>query len=1424
MKLASVAAKRTFLVLTILTAVAALGQISAPKPRITQNVDESRLTTLKGNVHPLAQAKFDRGRAPDNTPANRMLLLLSRSEEQEKALRQFLDEQQTPGSANYHKWLTPEEFGQLFGPADADVQTVTTWLLNSGFQVSHISAARNVIEFSGTAGQLRQTFHTDLHQYIVDNKSHWANATDPQIPQALAPVVKGIVSLNNFPRKPMSRKAGVFARDIHTGETTPLLTVTGGNGQKYYPLGPGDFATIYNSNPLKQAGIDGAGQTIAIVGESNINLQDVTDFRNMFGLPNTPDNHTKVILNGPDPGIVSAEDEAILDVEWAGAAAPGASVILVVSESTETTFGVDLSALYIVENNLAPVMSESYGACEQFLGNAGNHFFNDLWEQASAQGITVVVSAGDNGSAGCDDQSSAHYATHGTAISGIASTPFNVALGGTDFNDKGSQTTYFNSTNGTGYVSAKSYVPEMTWNDSCAGGTAPTLNSCSTSTNLQLWSGSGGPSSCSQLSSSGACQSGTAKPSWQSGAGVPLDGVRDIPDVSFFAATGSSGSNSFYVVCQADAVPGYASCQPSGGSVAFIGAAGTSASAPAFAGVVALANQKIGSRLGNVNYLLYSIAAQSGASCSTSSASTTCIFRDVTTGSNSVPCQGGTPNCSATLSSAKGVIVDKSGNLAYLTKSGYDLATGLGSPNIANLINAMANAKAGYTPTSTTLSLNGGTALVTAKHGDSISAGVNVSPTASTGDVSLIGNNQGLDKARLSSGAVTWNSTLFPGGNYAVNAHYAGDGKYAASDSNGVQVSISPEASNTFVNLVTFDLTGRLQSFTGTSTSYGAPYVLRMDVTDAAGTISSTQGVSSKCVAGTASCPTGNLALTGNGIPLDGGTFALNNAGHSEDVHVQLAPGTYNLLATYSGDPSYTGSSGSTTISVGKAATTLSAGTAQLPPYEFGSLIDLSAGVSTTSNGEAPKGTITFSDNGTQITTTPLIYEGFPYSNNGSSPFYAWLGGSGSYPFNSLGTHSVTAQYSGDTNYAAAGPSTPFIITVTQGTTWFNNYGAVPNTTTPSLPVTLSADIFTNSAIDQPTGTVTFYDSGTALSGNITYGGHPGSWNSTGGGNYIAVLTARLPYTFTQLGTHTITATYSGDAHYKPSTMPTTSLNVVSALPTLVNWIGNYGSSVVNQPARLVAMISPTNYYPNGPALTGTVTFSENGTPLPGTVTYSSTGTYLQASLDYTFTTVGTHSITAQYSGDSNYAATTSQPSSIQIVGPFSLNLPSGTATIGAAGGSGSSTVSIWSNGGFTGQVSLTCSSVPATATCSLNPTSVNVPAYTSATAALSFTVPALSAELPPRNQRLIWQYGGGIVLGGVFVLGIPGVRRRSRYLLAVMLLSIGLGLIACGGGTSGGGTPPPPPPPRSQTYVLTIKGSSTDGSTATTTLTVTEQ
>src|SRR5258708_2429069 len=449
----------------------AMGEV---RSRVVEAVDDARRTTLSGNVHPLARAEFDRGAVAESQPMNRILLLLKRSDEQESALQDTLAKQQDKSSPTFHQWLTPEQFGAQFGPADADIQAVTDWLTRQGFTVGKVYSGKTVIEFSGTAGQVQRAFGTAIHNYQANGKTYSANASDPQIPAALALVVRGVVSLHNFPRQFYARRFGTLRKGPGKSAVDPLVTMPNPFGPgTFYGLGPGDFAKIYGvpatcGNPA--VACTGSGQTIAIVGETNLLVTDVQQFRSVFGLPATFDANS-IVYNGEDPGITSTDEEgeADLDTQWSGGIAPGATIKYVLSASTPASQGVDLSALYIVEHNLAAVMIESYGACESSLGSRENSFVNGLWQQAAAQGITVSVSTGDSGSAGCDDPHQEGLATHSPAVSGLASTPYNVAVGGTDFDEFNTWLNFWNSTNDsvTG-TSAKGYIPEIPWNQSCA--------------------------------------------------------------------------------------------------------------------------------------------------------------------------------------------------------------------------------------------------------------------------------------------------------------------------------------------------------------------------------------------------------------------------------------------------------------------------------------------------------------------------------------------------------------------------------------------------------------------------------------------------------------------------------------------------------------------------------------------------------------------------------------------------------------------------------------------------------------------------------------------------------------------------------------------------------------------------------------------
>jgi hypothetical protein len=1033
-------------------------QAGAVRARVTERVDPENRITLRGNVHPLARPEFDQGRAPDDLALHRILLVLQRGADQEAVLRQLLDDQQVKSAPLFHQWLTPEQFGQQFGPADSDIQAVTDWLASQGFEVTKVSAGRTVIELSGTAGLVRQALGTEIHKFRVNGADHWANANDPQIPAALAPVVAGFASLNNFPRTPMYHSLGTFSRSKATGEVQPLFTFPitcsgGGSGCYFLALGPADFATIYNVSPLWTAGTDGTGQTIAVVGETNIDPQDVADFRSMFNLSAKAPN---IILNGPDPGIIGDQPEADLDVQWSGAVAKGAQIDLVVSESTETTAGIDLSAVYIIDNNLAPVMSESYGSCEAALGAAGNAFYSTLWEQAAAQGITVLLAAGDSGSAGCDAANAGETAAqYGLAVSGLASTPFNVAVGGTDFNvTSGNALSFWSLTNTLpSEASAKSYIPETTWNDSCAASGAltactPPPDSTLLDDGVYLLAGSGGPSSCtnpSGLFPTFSCSGGFAKPSWQSGTGVPRDSARDIPDVSMFAGEGFHYS--FYVMCEMDANAAEGgsstSCDLNAPYLDFQGGSGTSAAVQVFAGIMAMVNQRWG-RQGNANYVLYPMAAKNGASCTSNTAAVTnsaCVFYDVTVGNNSVICQGGSPNCGNTSagSGQYGIMVS-GGAAAYPTTAGYDLATGLGSVNVANLVNNWAS---NFTPSATTLSLSTSPATnpITLTHGQSVNFNINVTSGSATpsGDVSLIAqtgssasNATGIGPFTLNGGSVAGSTNMLPGGSYNVTAHYAGDGIHAASDfSPGIPVVVTKESSLTEVRLVAFSASGP-PVYTVTTLPYGSPYVLRMDVTNSSGQLCANP--TTEVIA--YPCPTGSLTVAP--APTDAnppagtvpGSYTLNSQGYAEDQPIQQLPGVYNFVASYNGDNSYTASSSSPlAVTITKAATTITSCTLPSTTVSNTSLNCIIT-ISTQSNGVAPTGTVQLLNNGASL-GSPSYVAGTAYS--ASTGAYATAQVNYDYPLTQAGVFNLSFQYSGDSNYAGASTA-PISVTVTNFT------------------------------------------------------------------------------------------------------------------------------------------------------------------------------------------------------------------------------------------------------------------------------------------------------------------------------------------------------------------------------------------------------
>jgi subtilase family serine protease len=669
--------------------------------RIVSAVNESDLVQLRGHTHPLAVPEFDEGVVADDFRMEHMFVVLQRSPQQEQALEHFAAQLHNPHSANYRKWLTAGELGERFGPAQADIDSVVHWLSSHGLQVNLVHKNRMTIDVSGTAGQVNDAFHTEIHRYRVKGEQHIANATDPAIPSALAPVVVGVAALHDFMPKALIKKPKPAFSFPCTG------CPDGFNNTEQFEVAPPDFATIYNVSPLYKGSkpITGKWQTVVVLEISNIQAADVATFRKAFGLSSFSGTFSQ-IHPGPgcaNPGKNGEEGEAALDAEWAGAVAPNADVKLASCADTATNFGAFIAAQNLLDSaNPPPIMSLSFGTCETAQGPAGNAFVNSLWQQAAFEGVSVFVSSGDGTAAGCDDFNSSSYAAGGIAVNGIASTPFNFAAGGTDFSDTfdGTNSTYWSKSNSATGKSAKSYVPEMTWDDSCAGSVVFTLfgfsdgvSFCNSSIGmnfLDIVGASGGPSFVYR------------KPFWQAGVfGVPADGKRDLPDASLFASNGFW--NHAIIFCMSDPLAGGSPCNYSVPLDVFNNSAGgTSFTAPQFASIQALINEKAGGPQGNPAMIYYDLAASEFggrtrpntsvvAKCNAdkgNQVASSCIFHDVTLGSIDVPCFG-TNNCFLPDPAGYGVlsVSDSSLQPAYPAQKGWDFATGLGSPNVTNLVN-----------------------------------------------------------------------------------------------------------------------------------------------------------------------------------------------------------------------------------------------------------------------------------------------------------------------------------------------------------------------------------------------------------------------------------------------------------------------------------------------------------------------------------------------------------------------------------------------------------------------------------------------------------------------------------------------------------------------------------------------------------------
>jgi subtilase family serine protease len=1088
---------------------------TGPASRITQPINDAVRVTLKGNVHPLAQAHFDLGTVSDSLPASRMVLLLQRSPEREAALRQFLQDADRPGSPTFQKWLKPDQFGELYGLTDSEIATVSGWLQEGGFAVSRINRAKTAIEFSGTAGEVRSAFHTQIHAYLVNGEEHYANDVDPQVPAALAPVIAGITPINDFRPKSYIRNLRKAVYDRRTKKFVADWTFPA--GQDSLDLGPGDFAMQYDLGPLYAAGITGSGVTIGLIGASNVDPTVVATYRSFFGLPPNP---LHVVIDGTDPGENDAVGESYLDVELSGAVAPGATINLYTAADTSVQSGLYLAAERAVDDDQASILSTSYGECEQDLGSAGNQFWYSLWQQAAAQGQTSFVSAGDGGPAGCDDFNDDQPAQYGIAMNGFSSTPWNVSMGGTDF--------YYSSYNGASaaqQTQLETYwdtvptifpttsllqpVPEQAWNEPFGLNLAD--GGVYNPENPSIVAGSGGPSNCASGvdASDGtysSCSAGYPKPSWQTGTGVPNDGVRDLPDVSLFAAAGQN--DTFFAFCPG---PGY--CVVSDGDLAIGVAGGTSASSPAMAGILALIEQRYGPQ-GQANYILYPLAAQHPS-----------VFHDITTGSNIVPCQQDSPNCSLSTANdnTKGYYT-----FGYYAGPGYDLATGLGSVDANQLFNNW-NALS-FKSTSTTLSL----AQTRFTHGTPITVQVVVSGTGGTptGEVALVTtatpqSNTGLNPLTLQNGAATASVNNLPGGQYKVTARFSGDDLFASSNSTPVVVNVTQENSTVslFGNTYPYGASSYIRLTNGGSYPYGTYIAIDAQPNGVHAPPGTSDGIATGTVNFTDTAAAGNS--TSGALPLD-------HSGIAEWVPATgFAVGAHTVAASYSGDASFNASSSSTPLNFTITKIAPSINLAVGPNLGLnttvvsGSSVTLTLIVGITALAEPPTGTATFYLGNQTLGTATL----------GPPPYYNPSVAAASISISNLpvGTSSVTASYSGDSNYDAGNSSNSVQVTVTQQQP-VATLTATPNASSmlPTQNLTVTANVAGVSGKPTPTGYIGFYAYGPGGSWSSSCTLANGSCGFTFGGPYWSP------------GTVTVQVGYSGDSTYAASSVvvPITMLNV----------------------------------------------------------------------------------------------------------------------------------------------------------------------------------------------------------------------------------------------------------------------------------------
>jgi subtilase family serine protease len=630
----------------------------APVPRIRRAIETSPSVPLEGSLNPNVRLSDDLGPLAPDTPLRGVTLAFKRSTAQEADLQQLLAQQTDPSSPLFHHWLTPDDFAARFGIADADIAATESWLQSHGFTIDNLSHDR--ITFSGNAAQIQQAFGAELHHYRsgsdAEPELHFAPASELSLPPTLAPVTSAVLHLSDFRPRP------------NFSAVRPDYTTL--TSQSHF-LAPKDVATMYHLVPLlANVSNPGSGQSMAVVGQSFVptsNGSAVANFQQLLTGPLTSIYPVFVPNTGNEAAFPGDEGEADIDLEYSSGIASSANIFFVFTGTSPNYNAFDALAFAITQD-IAPVISISYGACEALISTTELQQYNSILQQAAAQGQTVVAASGDTGATACAPYSSSSGVSltqqQVLAVGFPASSPYVTAVGGTQMAPgtftAGTSKYWLSALNTDNNSSLVTYVPEVVWNED-----SPTFG---------------------LAASGGGSSSFFPRPSWQAGVpGIPSGNYRVLPDIALQSSVTSPG----YILCTEDKAFTGASSDCAAGTVQdsnnrYIIGGGTSFAAPIFAGFLAVLNQyehTLGQ--GNVNPTLYSLAAQPSVYLS--------AFHDITTGTTA--CLTGDGNCGAP------------GQSVYAATTGYDEATGLGSLDFSNLATAWpSTSTSGLVPTVTSFS------------------------------------------------------------------------------------------------------------------------------------------------------------------------------------------------------------------------------------------------------------------------------------------------------------------------------------------------------------------------------------------------------------------------------------------------------------------------------------------------------------------------------------------------------------------------------------------------------------------------------------------------------------------------------------------------------------------------------------------------